>query len=342
MNSKLLLYHCFPRSSQHRLGDEVAVGERIINSIFNIGMLLTHERIMYPLVTKTFVDRENGSYIDQVRCCFTLVDESELADHASIFGSFGLGFDVSVLRSIGAFPVIYIPQPVKSDTDGFVSPSIMGNNVVHQIRDIVVLIKELRLLESIAAKNMEIPGSILNLNFEDDSTRVTPHSLYLIIKYLLGKKGDFSYLLNALTFLVNIFYHADSARDDTWIMEEDLRYYIQKEWRLVSGLMIGRELIDRPLSRTEIRSLKTADPFFCKPLVGDENKALTQADTARAIRWPSGLTAFDVAEKIVVPDIISETNLARMFPDSRQRQKIYRISYNDVLARRAERLKSTA
>ena len=86
------LFHSFPRITSRDKEEELELGWQILISVLDLGLLLTHERITYPVVRSNDVDTEFGSFVDQLRCCFTLLDEKELLDHASVFGAFSLEF----------------------------------------------------------------------------------------------------------------------------------------------------------------------------------------------------------------------------------------------------------
>jgi hypothetical protein len=96
------LYHSSPRIAPL---DELNVGWQVFLSVLDLGLLLTPEHITYPVVSHRDLDVRWGTFVDQLRCCFTLLDETELVDHAAVFGAFSVEFEVSDLRSMGAFPL---------------------------------------------------------------------------------------------------------------------------------------------------------------------------------------------------------------------------------------------
>ena len=160
-------------------------------SILNIGLILTHERIKFPFVRKDKIDFEMGSIVDQLRCCFTFLDSRELPEHSAMFGAFSLEFDVESLRELGAFPVIYIPQPIRDGKAGFREVSIVGNQLVHQLRDVAVLLEELLQLQATVDDNPDLGESEIQVRTTRKLGATKLSSVELIVDHLLGEKVSF-------------------------------------------------------------------------------------------------------------------------------------------------------
>src|SRR5262249_1195041 len=152
-------------------------------------------------------------------------------------------------RSIGAFPVIYVPQPL-SPGDSLAELSVIGNNFVHQIRDISILLQELISLEREVGRANN-PDAVFQVRTPRKQGTLTAHSVALVLDYLLGSKGSFRNLLDCTELIANMFYHSDSTRLDRHMQRDDLRYYNQREWRIVGGIMVNDAAFDRELSVSE-------------------------------------------------------------------------------------------
>src|SRR4051812_20832995 len=104
-------FHSFPRVRLNDASTEVATGLQVLQLMIDVGLLLCPEKLFFP-VSEESRHTTDGSYLFQKRACFTHIRHGEILNHASVFGAFALSFDVEQLRSLGAVPVIYMPQPM--------------------------------------------------------------------------------------------------------------------------------------------------------------------------------------------------------------------------------------
>jgi len=112
--------------------------------------------------------------------------------------------------------------------------------------------------------------------------------LSLILDHLLGSKVDFNNLRQSIEFISNLFYHLDSARRDMIILESDLRYYLQREWRIISGLKTSRGEFDRQLTPVEMRRLEGINSFFSDDVELKRGRLMRRSLTSRAITTYKG------------------------------------------------------
>ena len=129
--------------------------------------------------------------------------------------------------------------------------SIIGNNIVHQLRDVAVLLQEVIQLQEAVSANRHLADSDVIVTTPRKTGNLKFSAVELVLDHLLGAKVSFQNLLNGVDFLSNVFYHVDVARKDLIILENDLRYYLQREWRIVSGLMSKGYAVDRELDKKE-------------------------------------------------------------------------------------------
>ena len=131
------LFHSFPRYSSKSVDQELDAGLATLRSIISVGLLLCPKTIFFPFSERAGRKKRDGSFVHQTRACFTYLRTSELKRHSAVFGSYSVEFDVGALRSVGAIPVVYMPQPVNPNTPG--SYDYFANNLVHQLRDAVII-----------------------------------------------------------------------------------------------------------------------------------------------------------------------------------------------------------
>ena len=261
------LYHSFPRLAPNRRADELSTGLKTLTSILDIGLILTFEKIKFPFVTTQTVDFREGSVIDQLRCCFTFLNDDELVHHSAIFGAYAVEFEVETLREMGAFPVVYIPQPLRDERRGHREVSIIGNQLVHQLRDVAVLLEELIDLQNAFERNPTLSNTEVEVRTSRKIGTMKFSAIDLIVDHLLGSKVSFLNLLNSIQYMTNLFYSADSTRPEMVSLEHDVHYYLQREWRIVAGLMESHTEVDSPLTTAEIRSLEAINRNFEKEVV---------------------------------------------------------------------------
>ncbi|MGY3449493.1 hypothetical protein [Bradyrhizobium sp. USDA 4353] len=329
------LYHSFPRIS---LLEELNVGWTIFSSVLKLGLLLTHERITYPLVRHTDIELNSGTLVDQLRCCFTLLDQTELVDHAAVFGAFSIEFDVRDLRSLGAFPVVYIPQPIfDHGSQRFSESSIIGNNIVHQLRDVAVLLRELLDLQNLVIQNNDLASGPVTVRTSRKTGRLTFSAIDLVLDHLLGKKVSFKNLLNSVDFLSNVFYHVDSARKELIILEDDLKYYLQREWRIVSGLKSKGQQVDRPLTATESSDLEKISEFFAETVYLKDGSSARRSSISRAIAYKGTMPLSQCVKRFFVPDVLETRARDELGQIGIPADRVVSLDYAEILKRRAER-----
>lgn len=205
-----LLYHCFPRQKNRiepgtePIGDCIRESIEILESIFDNGILLTHENVILPTHWRDPYGDALASdlEIQQFRFCLTyLQDDNELYQHSKLFGRVGVAFNIDFVRKIGGVPVFYLPAPV--------------NQIANDELDKVGISLIYRLAEM-----REVLETIDNLP--------TLHQ-----KILKQKVADFDNLKGALRFIGNILYLTDSLHQKH---SSKLFYYKQLEWRVIAGL----------------------------------------------------------------------------------------------------------
>lgn len=295
------LYHSFPRS--HRAASaELAAGLATLRSLMQSGLVLAPERIVFPLELGSGLNWERGTAINQARACFTFLSPDELNDHAARFGAFTLEFDVDTLRAMGAFPVVYVPQPVR-ERSAARPLSLVGNSLVHQLRDISVLLHELIDLEEQSRCAID-PHAPIALEIKGQRGYLNFQGIQLLLEYLLGDKGSFRTLLNYTELLANMFYHADSARPDQYVFDNDLSYYSQREWRIVSGFLETDMCSDRELAAPEIAELQRISPSFRSLIELRSGAQVSRANACRILESCCGVPFWTIVRRFHIPDVV--------------------------------------
>ena len=111
MFTERYFYHSFPRSrSGSSPSGDIEKGCQILTAIRDFGLLLVPQLIEW---SQPVIDGASPRIFPvlQSRVCFTELNPIELRGHAAKFGEFALEFDPHTIRSLGAIPVFYVPQP---------------------------------------------------------------------------------------------------------------------------------------------------------------------------------------------------------------------------------------
>lgn len=329
------LLHSFPRQAALDDDEEIAVGAGLFKSFLEIGPLLTYEKISFPLFGKNGVRDLAATSIEQLRFCLTALGPREIYDHSAVFGAFSFAFDQQLIRLCGGFPVIYVPGPISSGIE-IQTQSTVGSNFIHQLRDVVVLLQELIHLQDLIEINREDLTEQILIEADRLSGHVSLAQIEIVLDFLLGSKVSFAFMLEALQFSSNFFYHADSSRVHKLLDVYDLAYYTQREWRLVAGLLSDVGTTDEALSPTEARSLAQIHPFFLRILEKCDGSLVRHCDMARKLPIMAGRPFARCVERAYIPDeCISELKpiavAAGIPPDA-----VTPVSYAGVRKRRRE------
>ncbi|ANB73630.1 hypothetical protein AYM40_15640 [Paraburkholderia phytofirmans OLGA172] len=289
-------YHSFPRRQDKAGRTAVDQGLCILEGIRDFGILLTPEVIRW----QTQVQHGDRGFVERVqrRACFTELAPSELPGHAETFGSFTLEFGYDTIRALGALPVTYVPKGERNASDG----SMLGTELATT------------LLKAQAIVNVMAAGEMSRVTMPYQGEDVSPEMF--VFKTLKSRNftvtserdvaspeakwaGTWASLAGTLDFLVNLFYPADDVRPNH---AGDLKYYRQREWRIVGRMDCDGEEVVRELSPDAVARMLAVDPaYFGKPprnSYDDKNVAeLTMAHTGIG-----GKSILQLASRILVPE----------------------------------------
>src|SRR5260370_6526900 len=218
------LYHCFPRRGASTPA-EAEKGCAVLASIRDFGLLLVPEAIEWK---QPSVDGTTRVFsVLQTRACFTDLSPGELSRHAEKFGHFALEFEFGTVRSLGAVPVFYVPQPTSNPSDG----NAVGVALIGIAMDARAIIDRISMLDGMLKG--PVPAA-QRLNFGVGFARSpTNRGVFNIdtseARKLLEALGHGVTPLPALSAgaaaLLNFFYPADDVPRD-----QLLEYYRQREW----------------------------------------------------------------------------------------------------------------
>lgn len=297
-------YHSFPRRGAS-MAEKTDKGCKILAAIRDFGLLLTPQLIEWQQPTSGGAPPRTIPVL-QKRVCFTELAPPELPSHADRFGHFSLEFDIDVVRSLGAVPVFYIPQPSKIAVDG----SAIATGLLAIASDCCAVMERMAFLDKTFRGPTPVQEKLkVDFGFAGSPDGRGSRGKYTIdrdeAKNFLAAVGHaltpWTDLANGAYGLLNFFHPTDNAKVDS-----ALEYYREREWRIASAFVLN--LPDG--SRVEAMHLPTADErkrfmeidpeFFGRTIRRDVGNVQT-LDAALVYPGLSGKRIINMVRRVIVP-----------------------------------------
>jgi hypothetical protein len=288
------LYHSFPRRSRNSTV-EIDTGCKVLSLIRDAGLLLAPEMVKWQYSHADGTPPRTHE-IQQTRICFTDLSPSELRRHAENFGHFALEFRIDALKSLGAIPVFYIPQPGASAEP----PAEGGSIVVMQAIDAAVLIGGLaRVKQDIEAASSSTSGR-RDWLFGSDSQRLfsldVAETRRAIEAFTYGLTPP-DMLFHGLMALLYLFYPADDV-----IRNDELTYYRQREWRIGRNFAIrGEEVMRRPSAELIERVLNIDRAWWGEEFPRGSGSMERRVEKLLVYPGIGGKRIIEMANRVIVP-----------------------------------------
>lgn len=292
MSNERFFYHSFPRTRKDSDAKH-AHGLAILESILERGLLLTPE-------IRTFQERRQGGApapqwsIAQKRICFTELSPAELPAHARTFGAFALEWEIDTLRAMGAIPTFYVPMHAQPE-----SLEGVGAAMLARLGEIEQVLNRLRVMQEVASHARPNEAMQLTLNgLPIAATRATAGGAVDLLACLTADTQPVADLEAALKWASGLVYPIDDPR-----YPGPLRYYRQREWKILANMVQEGVAITRRPSAEEIRVLLALDPdFFGRPLefpTGTE----ARADQCQFYSEFRGKPVASFVRRIIAPEL---------------------------------------
>jgi hypothetical protein len=177
----------------------------VFKSILANGLLLTHESIDIAWDDPYGKWKSKELQVVQYRLCLTaLHGEVDIAHHSVQFGPIAIGFSMEFIRmALGGTPVFYLPSPTLASPRSMSRIDDLGISLLYRLAEIR------QILEAVE----QLPETLRSKVAKD--------------------VVDLENTLGAVRFLGNILYLTDYMKSGD---NEELRYYKQREWRVIAGL----------------------------------------------------------------------------------------------------------
>jgi hypothetical protein len=278
-------YHSFPRRGAKTVAAANRKGIAVLRSIAAGGLLLRPEVLTIP--GEVLADGTTGkdSFIAERYASFTVRTETELvAEHADTFGEFSIEFELAKLVELGALPVFYLP--LRRDQN---SPA----------RSLTATTAELsRLLERLQGWGQTAKSPKAKMLFTVSGRRaleVDRQVVKQLLELMTQELRPISALLADLQALTTLIYPVDAGD------AEALRYFEQREWRLVSGLIDPAVHDAAPPSPQEKAVLLAIDRSFYSKVIELRSYSAPRIDECLLVRRVRGRRFLELARRVLVP-----------------------------------------
>lgn len=291
-----MFYHNFPRPRRDLNPKiQIEMGIAILTSILDSGFLLTPELVEWRKKSTHALSLE--SYAQ--RMCFTLLDESELSAHSSLFGRFAIVLEPDALQMLGGLPVIYLPS-APSPIEGL---SGLGTDYLEKLAEIERFLRGVTSTENVVRKakghSRTLRFRMLDVGVDKDIDCETKNAEALLDCWT--KQNNISNpaeLYAAFTSFVELVYPAGSNQR---LNVGELGYYRQREWRICGRLTRNSTPLFRPLTSEEKARLIAIDAeFFEKPLQFLSNEE-TVVDRSSMFSEIDGRKVSSFIKEVIVP-----------------------------------------
>lgn len=259
-------------------------GLEILRSINNMGLLLVPENpknTEWPDITSTR-STSNPWRVAQICCCFTLIEPTELLQHAKTFGPFALEFDIEALRDLGAISVFYLPCPQqRSDASGQLAFQLV--KCVGRIDELLCHLKEVQ--EDYRSFPLMKNGRVVC---------ELPRDLVSC----LTKGYRLTDLQAGLRALSGFLKRADNLESKSL-----LSYYREREWRLIPGASKRGKPLTRHLTEKEKQSLLKIDEEFFSEIIPFRDGEKPRVDECRVFKKLTGVPILQYIKRLIVPEV---------------------------------------
>ena len=233
----------------------------------------------------------------QRRICFTELSQQELSGHSKHFGRFALEFETTALRRFGALPVIYMPQALlKQDHLALLGPFVVGH-----FGQIQHTLEKLNELQNLGATSLA-DNCMVSLSNPDEirgtvqESQVPLKVIRDLLSFIGFKTAPFNAMTGATSIAQALFYPTDNKRRD-----QDLGYYMQREWRITADYYVNGSPRGRSLHDEEKELLLEFDESFWGSNT-HPSKPIPRIDHALALVQPTPTELLGKVTRIIVPD----------------------------------------
>jgi Putative abortive phage resistance protein AbiGi, antitoxin len=301
------LYHSFPAPTN--VPDSIEQDEfglAILESMLNMGLLLNPEFLQIPAEDSARRDRK-GRVVHQTRFCFTLIDQGELLAHSVAFGRFAISVSLLSGQRMGAVPVFYINGGSAGSDAGFTG---LGVSLLNRFFELEGILNDFQALLSHTEVGGEPTFLLPPRNSPDNAIwstiqtelvkqrRVEKSTIRNILAHVTRDRENFGEYIGAIRTFFHLFYWVGKNFAER---PENVRYWLEREWRIVGGLSVDVGRGARRLTCGEAKVLSKLSGSFGEHInIDGHERPIT--DLCLVIDSIDALSVRDLLEEIIVPE----------------------------------------
>jgi hypothetical protein len=288
-------FHCFPRDKTLRdLGSSL----KILRSFLQFGILLVPEVVKYPAELRDKGDEKERIVNVQRRMSLTMLAADQLVEHCSYFGPLGIEYSSLAGRQLGAMPLIYLPQA--AETGDRAALDQLGYFFIYRIAEILQMCDRLVQVRSAANRNPNARSFEIKSKSNPQKIEVDGRSLRELLDIITAgaRVEDFSAALQAMS---SLFYPTDEFRGSVEMVRSPLHYYRQREWRILSGVVVNGSRVDEPLTAKEAELVLSSNPNYFGEIIFLRHRQVRRVDACRLVRTVDGQPVRNLIRSVRVP-----------------------------------------
>jgi len=288
-------FHSFPRDRKLRTPDSSL---KILRSVLQCGLLLVPEIVNYPPELRDPGDERDKIVNVQRRSSLTMLPAERLSEHCRYFGPVSLEFSPLAARRLGAMPVMYLPQATSDESEAgldklgyFFSYRIAE---LHQVCD--------RIIELQRTIGQHSSSDLIKIRGRNGAgeVEINNRTLQTLLELIVGPNSvdEFAAALQALS---SLFYPTDEFRDSVELVRNPFYYYFQREWRILSGLVLDGSEVDLSLTSQERETVLWSNPHFFNEVISLRHSRIRRVDACTVIRAIGEQPVRELVEAVYVP-----------------------------------------
>ena len=209
-----------------------------------------------------------------------------------------LEFSPLAARRLGAIPVMYLPQATSSEFE--VALDKLGYFFSYRIAELQQVCDRINKLQKAIGQHSSFDLIKIAGRNGVGEVKLNNGTLKNLLEMIIGHNSvdDFAAVLQALS---SLFYPTDEFRQSVELVRSPLYYYFQREWRILSGLVLDGSEVDTPLTQREKRIVLCSNNTFFNELITMRHRTLRRIDACTAIRTIGQQPVRDLIASVYVP-----------------------------------------
>jgi hypothetical protein len=122
-----------------------------------------------------------------------------------------------------------------------------------------------------------------------------------MFKRLDSKLESVETAIGALQGISKLFYPTDRFKGSVEMVSDDLYYYLQREWRIISDVVVEGVDIDTNLSDNEKSFIVSTSPEFFNEVIKLRSRSASRIEGCTTIRGIDGRPIRDLIESVSIP-----------------------------------------